>query len=782
MRKIFTRCLSVLLPGLLLFLGSLSVSAQFTVSGRVTNPLGEPLTGLVVNITGSVNSFVITDTLGNYSVDLPAGGAYTFAPYCNIQHLNGVTTFDLVLISRHWLNVEPLTSPYQLIAADIDNNGMANLADSLEGRKLVLGIDPEFLYNSSWRFVRADYVFPDPLNPFQPPYPESFTIPNLDANVNNIDFFGIKTGDVNFTAFTENLTDSAYFAWIDGVARIDTDENCTADTGEPPLGDWTVRAQSQFGTFYGKTNGSGQFSIAVPPGMYTVSLLEPNNLWDVCVNPLTNVQANWLSHTDVAFPVQIETECPYLEVDLAAPFLRRCFNNLYTVRYCNKGTAVAENASVEVHFDPYIEVLSSTLPWTSVNNNRYTFSLGDVQPGECAAFYVTFYLDCEAEMGQTHCSSAHVFPDTLCTPPNPLWSGANLEVSGRCENNEVVFTIKNTGAAMTEPEQYVVIEDIMIQMSGGGPVLLGAGQSQTVTLPANGSTWRLEIPQAPNHPASTRMAAWVEGCGTNGSGNYSTGFVTQFPFGDESPAYDTDCQENIASFDPNDKTGFPRGVHEEHFIPEKQEISYRVRFQNTGTDTAFNIVILDTLSDRLDLATLRMGAASHPYTYNILGPGVLQFLFQNILLPDSNVNEAASHGFVQFTIRPKSDLPKPVLIENQAAIYFDFNAPVITNRTLHTVGEKYLDVSNVVFQPGLELDVYPNPAVSFTTFYLKSARPMQGRLVLSDAQGRTARVHTFQSNVFDVSLTGLPPGLYFFRLESEGRVVAAGRLGVVRGE
>ena len=778
MRKSFTRCLLFLLPGLMWLLANVSVSAQYTVSGRVTNELHEPLTGLVVNITGSVNSFTITDTLGNFSVSLPAGGAYTFAPYCNIQHLNGVSSFDLILLSKHWNNIEPLNTPYRIIAADIDNNGVADLSDSLEARKLILGIDPQYLHNTSWRFIRRDYFFPDILNPFQPPFPESFTIPNLDANVGLVDFIGIKIGDLNLNAITTNLTDSAYFAWIDGVARIDTDENCMADTGEPPLGDWTVRAQSQFGTFYGKTNASGQFSIAVSPGLYSVTLLEPNQLWDVCVNPLTNVQANWLSHTDVAFPVQIEAECPYMEVDLATPFLRRCFNNVYAVHYCNKGTAVAENASVEINFDPYIQVLSSTLPWTSANNNFYTFSLGDIQPGLCGTFYVTFYLDCNAVPGQTHCSSAHILPDTLCTPPNPLWSGANLNVSGRCENNEVVFTINNTGAAMTEPEQYVVIEDIMIQMSGGGPVLLGAGQLQTVTLPANGATWRLEIPQAPYHPRSTRPAAWVEGCGVNGSGNYSMGFVTQFPFGDESPAYDTDCQENVASFDPNDKQGFPRGVHEEHFIPENQEINYRIRFQNTGTDTAFNIVLLDTLSDRLDLATLRVGAASHPYTYNILGPGVLQFLFQNILLPDSNINEAASHGFVQFTIRPKADLPKPTVIENEAAIYFDFNAPVMTNQSWHTVGEKYLDVSNVVFQPGLELDVYPNPAASFTTFYLKSARPMQGRLVLSDAQGRIARAQTFQTNVFDVSLTGLPPGLYFFRLESEGRVAAAGKLGV----
>jgi uncharacterized repeat protein (TIGR01451 family) len=772
--------LNLFLPALLFVLASLPASAQFIVSGRITNPLGTPMTGVVVNITGSGNSFAITDTLGNYTATLPEGGAYTIAPYCNVNHLNGVSTLDLVLISKHWSNETPLTSPFQLIAADVDNNGLTDLTDSLEARKMILGIDPQFLYNTSWRFVRAGYVFPDSLNPFQPPYPESFSIPNLTANVSNVDFIGVKIGDINYTAIPANLTDSTHVSWIDGTVRIDENTDCVADAGEPALQNWVVRAQSPFGTFYGKSNAGGQFSIGVPPGTHTVTLLSPNNLWDICTNPLTNVTTTELNHTAVSFPVQIETECPYMEVDLATPFLRRCFNNVYTVQYCNKGTIAAENATVEVMFDPYLDVVGSSIPWSSVNGNNYTFALGDMQPGQCSSFYVIVYVDCAAEPGQTHCSSAHILPDTLCTPPNPLWSGANLEVSGRCDNGEVIFTIKNTGAAMTEPEQYVVIEDIMIQMTGGGPVLLAANQTQTVALPANGSTWRLEIPQAPFHPWSTQRGVSVEGCGTNGSGSFSTGFVTQFPYADESPAFDTDCHENVASFDPNDKQGFPRGVYDEHFIPENQEISYHIRFQNTGTDTAFNIVILDTLSESLELATLRAGAASHPYTYNILGPGVIQFLFQNILLPDSNVNEAASHGFVQFSIRPKADLPKPTVIENAAAIYFDFNEPVITNRTWHTVGEKYLNISNVVFLPGLELDVYPNPASTAATFFLKSSRPMNGRLLLFDTQGRPARQQAFQTNVFDINLTGLPPGLYFYRLESEGKVVAAGKVGVLR--
>lgn len=332
---------------------------------------------------------------------------------------------------------------------------------------------------------------------------------------------------------------------------------------------------------------------------------------------------------------------------------------------------------------------------------------------------------------------------------------------------------------MTGPASYVVIEDVMIQLNSG-PIQLTANQTETVSVPANGSTWRLEIPQAPYHPWSTLQSAAVEGCGTNAAGGFSTGFITQFPFGDERPSFDLDCQENISSYDPNDKTGFPRGVSPKRYIPKNQEITYKIRFQNTGTDTAFNIVVTDTLPAQLDLSNLRMGSSSHPYTYNVLGQGVLQFLFQNILLPDSNVNEPLSHGFVQFTIRPAADLPNDAVIENDAAIFFDFNDPVITNRTRHTIGEKYLSVSNVSFRPGLELGVFPNPAAGSAAFFLKSAQALHGQLRLFDSRGRLAHTEAFQSNLFQVSTAGLPPGLYYFRVESEGQALAAGKLVVQR--
>ncbi|MEM9824801.1 MAG: T9SS type A sorting domain-containing protein, partial [Bacteroidota bacterium] len=111
--------------------------------------------------------------------------------------------------------------------------------------------------------------------------------------------------------------------------------------------------------------------------------------------------------------------------------------------------------------------------------------------------------------------------------------------------------------------------------------------------------------------------------------------------------------------------------------------------QNTGTDTAFNVVIRDAISEYLNPNSIRPGASSHPYTWGIAEDDVLFFNFENIMLPDSNINEPASHGFVKFKIKQELDNLPGTLIENSAGIYFDFNAPVITNTSVHQIEERF---------------------------------------------------------------------------------------------
>jgi Leucine-rich repeat (LRR) protein len=144
----------------------------------------------------------------------------------------------------------------------------------------------------------------------------------------------------------------------------------------------------------------------------------------------------------------------------------------------------------------------------------------------------------------------------------------------------------------------------------------------------------------------------------------------------------TQCFTVVGSYDPNDKAVYPTTTLD---ISGNKWLNYTIRFQNTGTADAENILITDTLSSLLDKSTFTLLNYSHEPFVQLYNNGVLKFNFPNIHLPDSNTNEPASHGYVQYKIRAKDSLTVGSTIDNTANIYFDFNAPVITNTTSNTL-------------------------------------------------------------------------------------------------
>ncbi|MCS3802265.1 T9SS type A sorting domain-containing protein [Niastella sp. OAS944] len=138
------------------------------------------------------------------------------------------------------------------------------------------------------------------------------------------------------------------------------------------------------------------------------------------------------------------------------------------------------------------------------------------------------------------------------------------------------------------------------------------------------------------------------------------------------------------SYDPNDKSE----AHGEFYTPsalsKREPLMYTIRFQNTGTDTAFNIVVKDTLDRKLDLKSFELLATSHK-TKLIITDNICTWKFSNILLPDSNRNEPASHGFITYRIKPGNGVQVNDTIRNSASIYFDYNEPIQTNTNLTIV-------------------------------------------------------------------------------------------------
>ncbi len=148
------------------------------------------------------------------------------------------------------------------------------------------------------------------------------------------------------------------------------------------------------------------------------------------------------------------------------------------------------------------------------------------------------------------------------------------------------------------------------------------------------------------------------------------------------------------------------------------ELKYTIRFQNTGTDTAFTVMIRDTLSNNLDMSTFRILGASHNYSFIVRDNSLLEVFFQNILLPDSFTNEPKSHGFIQYAIKPKSTLAVGEEINNTAYIYFDFNSPVVTNTTNTKIVKTSIDD-----KVSIDADIYPNPNNGKVRVALKNPHP-----------------------------------------------------------
>lgn len=188
-------------------------STMASVAGSVQTENSDGLEDVHINLEGThpaqppVSMFDVSDPNGLYGFPnaLPFGTDMTITPSKENDPLNGVSTFDLVLINKHILGQAPLSSPYQFIAADINRSKSVTTFDVVELRKLILGIYTGFPQNTSWRFVDANYQFPNPSNPFQEPFPEKIVVPSMNTHMLSEDFVAVKIGDINGNAVTNKL-------------------------------------------------------------------------------------------------------------------------------------------------------------------------------------------------------------------------------------------------------------------------------------------------------------------------------------------------------------------------------------------------------------------------------------------------------------------------------------------------------------------------------------------------------------------------------------------------
>lgn len=563
---------------------------------------------------------------------------------------------------------------------------------------------------------------------------------------------------------------------LNGKVWADLNGDCVGNAGETGLGYATITITNAAGqqVYQIRSGIDGQWTSNLAVGTYTVKITPHSTVWEACQSTFT-VNVTSFGVTNQPFFLKPLALCPVLNVDLGNSFLRRCFKGYYYIEYANLGSATALAAYIDVVLDPFLSFFSSDIPATDLGNNTYRFQLGDLPINASDRFVFAVNVSCDAVLGQTHCTEAAIFPHDSC---GGTYTGPSLELSANCNNDSLHFQITNSGLSdMTTPLEYVIIEDaVMLMKDATGPAL-SASQSYTISVPANGSTWRLEAKQVPGHPGFSMPSLAVEGCTT--APTFSTGFVNQFALDDHDQWKDIDCSQNIFSYDPNDKQGFPLGYGSQHRILPGTDIEYMVRFQNTGTDTAFTVVIRDTLDANLDPTTIVPGASSHPYRFSFYGKNGIKFTFDPIALPDSAANQEASNGFVSFRISQRPNVPLGTDIKNRAAIYFDFNDAVLTNTTVHRVDRDFVTVA--AWAPKLKqvrLSVSPNPIDDTALLSLSGLDENTGwTLEIVDVNGKLVHEQIVQGNQVQLQRNQLPAGVYAFRVYAAGNnTIGTGKL------
>lgn len=519
----------------------------------------------------------------------------------------------------------------------------------------------------------------------------------------------IPSQTISLCTLEDNDNSSDLFG-VYGEVFLDNNENCIKENEYQATPD--IRGVIMPGNITVQTIGNGYWYIdSLPAGNYSI-FYDTLSIWKpVCANPL-NFTVNNSHEFTVLTPFAFENTslCSRPNTSIQMPQIRPCFQNqtIY-VSSCNENLATAAllNAYTEVELDPNLIFETSSLTATNLGGNKFRFDHGDLNPGECANFTIQVQVNCNVNLGQTLCMETNLYPADSCvfdsiatpnppdfTPCNLPWDHSSLSVDAICQNDSLYFSVTNNGSDMTcySPVRLFIDGQYMWLDS----VQLLDGEIRVFAFSGDGRTWRLEADQHPLHPGNSHPNATIEACGN--SENWTPNLVSILPNNDSEAVRDTYCGVVTGSYDPNDKTGYPLGVGSSHLIQPNGQLDYTIRFQNTGTDTAFTVVVRDTLDTDLNIFSVQSGVSSHNYSFRMYGPRVLEWTFNNILLPDSTINELGSHGFLTFTVNQNPNLADSTQIRNKVGIYFDFNLPIITNTTIHKIGRGIYTGNNKVSQ------------------------------------------------------------------------------------
>jgi photosystem II stability/assembly factor-like uncharacterized protein len=324
-------------------------------------------------------------------------------------------------------------------------------------------------------------------------------------------------------------------------------------------------------------------------------------------------------------------------------------------------------------------------------------------------------------------------------------------------SNNVFINYTNIGGDTTQPRVRFFMEPAFALNNVNPPISGALGDTLFWDLqdlyPLKSGVIELNIQVSPNTPLDTEVLAIAT-------------VETLKQDIDLSNNRDTLKEIVVGAFDPNDKTCLNGDIISPEQAEAKVPLEYIVRFQNTGSYYASTVRVTDQLHKNLDPTTFELLGASHPCQVSMRDGGKLEFLFTGIQLPPSLQNEPESHGFVRFLVRPQPNLIVGDSIANQASIFFDFNAPIITNTTLTLVNDPSASTN---LEQGKLVKISPNPSSGI--LQVEGTLEKFTRINMLDAAGKLIQSIEQPTLPLALNLTSHPKGVYWMEFtRKNGRV------------
>ncbi|HNA40433.1 MAG TPA: hypothetical protein PLR84_13070, partial [Chitinophagales bacterium] len=418
--------------------------------------------------------------------------------------------------------------------------------------------------------------------------------------------------------------------YLNGTVTHDENNNCSKDTLENPIKNTLIELQLNNKSYYTSSDENGNFRITpndTGHGILIVHLEQHGFFTNACTDTFDVFIGDTTENPFVDIQLQAPAcQLPKVSVDISTPFLRRCFDNIYTLTLTNETIDSIASSFVDITLDDdLLPVDTAFNSAVALGNNSYRFYFYNLAPLSSLTKKLVVNVNCATTiLGQSHCVKAVASPYNNCVAID----FPRLSAEAICRNDSVVFIIKNETWPDNITSSYrIIANDRIIQQGNLSLTTTITSQEITIDNPL-GETMRFETYQIPAYPnEDTVVSIAIEACGND---TFSIGYLTLFPQDDDVPFVSIDCQQNVSSFDPNEKTAYPSGLGDSAYILPNTAVEYTIHFQNKGTFAASSVTITDTLSNALDITTFQLISSSHALSYSIIDSNILLFNFNNI--------------------------------------------------------------------------------------------------------------------------------------------------------